>query len=320
MKIKTAFRYSLEYLKSNWINRIILCFLFGIIVSASQLLGTVLSFLPLVITIVFLLPLFFSSIILFHTINKGERLTLKAVINYFLFYFKRPFLGCFRVIFSLLKTFLFSFVLEIIFIFISYFILKTIDPNFSSSINELTNLYVNQSSSMEVIEYINGNESLQNLLFYSTTLPSIFTTLFFFYCISKQATCSLFTLSLDKKFSLISNLVYKKMVSSNRKLVYKYYWGLNWPMFVLALIGAAVGVYFSYINYGTNVIFSSSYGLCGAFLGITIFLPFYFANNETIYMLLFPHFNEALKEVINIYNQFLNSSNPFSKDNNKENE
>jgi hypothetical protein len=296
MKIKELFNLSLNKIKSSAANIIVLSLICGVFTAALFYIDMFLGGFTPIFVILLILPFFFATIMSFRNLKHINEISGRGLFAYFFLYFRAPFSSSFRVIRSFLKTFLISTLSEIVVLIIVYFIFKGIDPAFSNNIAALIEQFTTNPEDTDAINALLV-DSVLHFYFISLIVGSFLSAFIFFIFISYESISIYYKADQPNHHVRLYNYVVTSAIKKNRKEYNKYFWGLNWPMFVLMIIGGALGILISYNIYGFDTLAVTSIGLAGMFLGATIYLPFFLANLESIYTVFSSHFEEAKIEL-----------------------
>lgn len=295
MKIKDMFRITFAKIRKNPANIIVLSLICGLIVSAVFYLQLLFNEMFLLVLLV-VIPFFFATIFSFRNLKYVNEISFKRLMSSYFLYFAIPFRSSFKLIMSFLKTSLFNFLITIIVGVSLYFAFDAIDPLFSDSIVS----YITATSEAEQEVALAQCSLIHDFLYYMYVPESLIFNLIFFMYISFESTSVYLRADKLKFHPNVSRFAFSNAIKENRKEYCKYFFGLNWPMFVLMVIGAVVGVFISQQIFGFDPFASSALGSCGMFLGATIYSPIFFTNQETIYEAFLPHFQQGFHDFINL--------------------
>lgn len=237
------------------------------------------------------LPFLFSIIVMHYRIKDNVEISASNSFRHFALYFTFQFRSSFSVLMSFLKTLIFELVFSIVMFIIVYACFKNFVPSFNDELMSFWD-YLTQYANMEItieqfFEIINtqfyaSDSSLYRFLIW-ILLPSYFVSILFFtYLISIES------LSIFAKFQLkqtnpsFVRACLKGAIKEHKKEFYGSYFGLNWPLFVLMIIGFVLGSLISF-RFTTDYDIVMVIGASSGFALLSFFLPFYLNNMESIY-------------------------------------
>ncbi len=275
------------------LEQIILGLTTGLLIAAILAIDYAIPGINLVLFPLICLPLIFSmtmSHIMLHTADVP--ITVRNSWTNWKLYFHPLFSSSFRFWLSLCKALLVFFVLYFTSTSIASYILPYTNPIAIANLQEL--MEIMQTSSDITIDtitsylYLNNNELF--LIFIYMTFPCILLALVVFtYFISRESLCIHFRSKMPKvAINRFIQMTFTITIRRNRMAIFKDYMSLNWPLFILLVVGFAggsIGGYFIEASFFT--MFTS--GLVGAIVLMSFFLPFYICNMRAIYL---THENE----------------------------
>lgn len=276
--------------KKHPLTRWILSFMFGLFLTVVVMLFIILDnfgYLSIILIPLFVLPFLFAVIAISSSLDNVTYINFKLFFNYFSLYFNRKFRSSFKFLNSLMYTLLFMLVGEVVFALIGFAVVSIIDyPVFMDCINKIqVAIYDGSLLSFNSIEEFINNPYAFNLLqifsCVSSLPPFLISICVFIFLISKNS----FTIYLKKDVKnfdpLHINALHKQSLKGNKSF-YKDYFSLNWPLFVLLVlgftIGTIIGSFFTLDALRLTIISS-----CLGFILMSFYLPFFFSNNEMIY-------------------------------------
>jgi len=272
---------------------------FGLISAGLLLLFLYFLYDAFILSLITVFPLFFASTISHRNMTHKREPSIKKTGLFFFSFFKGRFRGVFKCWWSLLKSLAVFFVMYIILGFIFYEVWKGQSLTFEPTLNQIISLYLNgeiyEENSLNVLLNANNYELLKYFTIVET-LSLVPTALVFVFFICKEQISIINRNELGAADHRFLNLLERNVVKHNRKDFYKLYFGLNWPLFILLLIGMAVGVTLSFVFFDPNnypFAFSLSIGVGLA----SFFLPFYFNNNEAIHDAFMPYYEKGSKDL-----------------------
>lgn len=246
------------------------------------------------------IPLFFACQAATRLMRQSANLTLRGFFGCYLGYFSEHFNSTFRVIRSMLFALIFygaTLLTSIIVTSSCFYAFNYLD--FRSLIDSFTaaSLYSSLDGLFE--QY----SSAINMYLLCTTYPPMAVFSFVFIYFLDRNSISLF-LRLDKQdipgryLGSLNDLV----VKHNKKYFNKAYLCLNWPFYLLFIIGFGLGSYLGYL-YSFDATSLLTFGVIVALaLSFILYGPTLLANKETIYNSLKEEYvreNEQLRERVN---------------------
>lgn len=231
---------------------------------------------------IFFFPLLFACFAILFSIKYGGTVTLGTTFTIGLTYFRSPNFGCFNLLKNLLKGLLVYFVSLFIFMLVlNPIFLKIYGQEFIDSYQGLIDF--SMSTDVEAMQdFLNNNPLIVNYLVLSNALASTFGILFFTYGVIFSSISVYVRMGLPlAPGPAITGLV-NEFFRYNRRSYRRDFWFLNWPVFLLLILGNVVGylivilidMEYFYLNILPNII---GFGL------MLIFLPFMFANMEALF-------------------------------------
>ena len=309
LKTRDLRKISAQNLHKNGIISYVL-FLFAVLLACGFIALNLLVSSFFILTIPFVvLPLMFAAQAATRLMRDTSTLTLKGFFRCFFGYFSEHFRSSFRTIRSALFSLIFyggvlltSFTVALPCFYAFNYL------NFKEFVDTLPTL-LNQTSSIDA--FLDDYIKVFNMISVCTTFPALTAFAFVFVYLADRNSVSIFY-RLDnvknngRYLALINDLVIK----NNRKQFNKAYWALNWPFYLLFILGFAGGAYLGYLySFDSSSLFT--FGLIGAiFVSFVIYGPSLMANKEAIYKSLNNEYinEDALAKVrlANQLNDFLN--------------
>lgn len=256
----------------------------GILMSAVIALDLLLPFLSVVTFPLLVLPMIFSATFQHIIFKTNGQLTVRSSIRSFALYFRREFNSSFGFLFSLLKSIILFFVVEMSISLVLSYILQTTNPAFTESVeNFYTMLEAGDISldNLNSVLYANGNVLFNYMA--SVLFPSVFlAVLFLIYNLSRNSLMIYYRLNLKGVNGRFVAMVYRDTVRRNRMRMLGDYLKLNWPLYLLLVVGFVGGILGGYF-WKKDLLTMLSLGLLGGSFSSSFFLPFYFANQEALF-------------------------------------
>ena len=285
--------------KSTTLESWIIGLLSGFLVSGLIGLGFVSIVLTLIAIPLVCLPIIFAAHLSHYGVRFGREITFSSFLKQYALYFKRPFSSSFSFFPSFLKALITFFIAQTIFATIGYYITSSINPLLADSLNQFLEAYNNSiEMSMDAFDELLLANNGALLLFVTISEIPAFTLAFmvFAYFASRSSVGIFIRLNTPSNNAQFLRVVQADTTRRNRGAMLKDYWSLNWPLFVLMLLGSAGGgVGFYFINNEPELCLAAA--LTGGALLSTFYLPIYLNNMEAIYEKYREQFNTSVKNI-----------------------
>ena len=270
----------------------------AILIAAILALDLVVPALCLLTFPLVILPIVFSGILQHIYLRQNGQLTIRGSLVSFGLYFTPIFRGAFRFLFSLLKSVLVFIIIEMTVSFIVSTIYQATSPQFVEMINSLYDTIYSETLSLEKVnEILMANDAILFRYLVIVLMPSYFiAVLFLIYNISRNSITSYFLADNKKGNPQIARYVYGDVLRNKRFALLRDYWILNWPLYVLLIIGFGGGAVLGYFWKQDLLTMITCGNVLGALLTMFVF-PFYFANQEALYERYKVYFDQGLKNV-----------------------
>ena len=274
-----------ELYKKTTLESWIIGLLSGLLISGFIGLGFVSFILTLIAVPFFCIPIIFAAHISHYSLRFGREITFTGTLRQFFAYFRRPFSSSFSFFPSFLKSLIVFFIGQTVFAVIGYYIASTINPGLTDSMNHFIEVYSNNvEMTMDAFDELLLENNGALLLFVAISeIPAfVLSFLVFTYFASRSSLGIFIRINTPSNNVQFIRAVQADATRNHRGEMAKDYWSLNWPLFVLLLLGAAGGgIGFSFINNDPEICLAAAL-TGGALLG-SFFLPFYLNNMEAIY-------------------------------------
>ena len=287
-----------EYYRHSPVSCWILGLTSGVLVAAIialDLLVPCISFLTIPFLIV---PILFSAQVQHVMLKTEATITVTSSLRTFGLYYKRDFFGTFSIIFNFFKSLVVFLVLETTISMAASTIFVILNPQFEASINSLYQLlYSYEFTYEDIINQLNANYYLILKFLSICIIPSVFIALIFFiYNLSRYSLMVYYKMHLRRTDSRFAKLVYQFAMRGRRIEMLRNYLSLQWPLYLLLVIGFAGGSVFGYFFY-YDILKMIGFGLVGGALLGAFFLPFYFSNMQALYDMYAGLYDAVTKEV-----------------------
>ena len=256
----------------------------GILITALTALNLVAPGVIFVVFPLLIIPIIFSGMLQHIIFKTRGQLTLSSSLKAFGLYFRRDFFGCFSIIISSIKGLVCFLAIEMTASFISSTILQATSKNF---IDALTNFYtVIENESLvysDILDALYAYDGILFIYFAAIVFPAVFIAFAYaLYSMSRTSIVIYFKMHVKNINVRFAKMVYGDVVRRNRWRLLKDYMLLNWPLYLLYIIGSAGGVVGCFFWKG-DLLYMFAGGLIGGALLSMFFLPFYFGNQEVLY-------------------------------------
>ena len=281
MTIKEIKNNAFEIYKKHKLNSWILSIICGLFIAALLLIGILSEIFYLLIIPLVVFPFFFSCFLCHLGLSRKDELTAGNLFKGYSLFFKYPYRSSFSAIRSFFKTLLVELAVSGAVLGICYAIYSQ-SETFSVTINEIIEQLANNTITNESLQALldaNDNE-VGNYVNITNAITFLIGALAFIIFISRES-ITIYT-RLNIKNVPLAHQIARAAIRVNYKQFNKAYFALNWPLFVIILVGMIGGCVLSIMVF-------DNYAICGAVglaMGIglsSFFLPFYFANMEAIF-------------------------------------
>ena len=287
-----------EYYRHSPISCWILGLTSGVLVAAIIALDLLVPFISFLAFPFLVVPILFSAQVQHVMLKTEATITVTSTLRTFGLYYKRDFFGTFSIIFNFLKSLILFLVLETSISMIASYIFMLVNPQFEASVNSLYQLlYSYEFTYEDIVNQLNANNYLILKFLSVCIIPSVFISLIFFiYNLSRYSLMVYYKMHLRRTDSRFAKLVYQFASRGRRMEMFKNYMSLQWPLYLLLVLGFAGGSVFGYFFY-YDILKMISFGMVGGALLGAFFLPFYFSNMQAFYDMYAGLYDAVTKEV-----------------------
>ena len=298
MRLSKLKQQALDYYRHSPVSCWILGITTGIIVAgiiALDLLVPFLSFLTIPLLVV---PVLFSAQIQHVMLKTDATITVTSSVRTFGLYYKRDFFGTFSIIFNFIKSAILFLIFETAISAVAGFFFALFNPQIEPSIKSLNELlYSYEFTYEDIVNQFSAHNYLLLNYFSIVVIPSFFIALIFFiYNLSRNSVMVYYKMQLKRTDSRFAKLVYQFAIRGRRIEMLRNYLSLQWPLYLLLVLGFAGGSVFGYYFYH-DILKMLAFGLTGGALLGMFFLPFYFANQQAFYDMYAGLYHEVTKQV-----------------------
>lgn len=281
---KELFKKSIESYKKHPLTSWILAIFCGLVLSGLVILCMLDTLLLIVVVPFILLPFLFACYMLHLGLGYDSTLTLTNFFKFFGMFFKRPFNGSFNFFRSLLKYLIASLICEALFGLVAYIVCVSInEAMFYQMFNTFMELVLSSEGIVDLQLALGDSYTMYLIFMNVSTIPaSIVAFIYFVYNIVFYSGTIYLRASLRKLNGRFIDMVFKYTHKEIAKTYKKDFIALEWPLFVLLVVGAIVGSLIPLLFTSDTMIITLS-GVAGGLLLMTFYLPFHFSNMETLY-------------------------------------
>ena len=297
-KVSELRKEAFDKFQQNYVNSIILSVICVLFIAGVVMVGLLMGGVSMILVMLVGLPFFFGCVMTHFSLQTQPTITGKYLFGSYIAYFRPPFFGCFRVIVSFFKTILYSLIVTAIVTGIVYLVFMQ-EAGFNDQIKELIEMYKTEHTAEEWrIFFETNNYQLYRFMCASMVPTTLFEYLLFADFIAKEQVNAYLRLNYPLVHPIVHKQAMKQLKKDNRKALFKYHYGLNWPLIVLMAIGGGIGSYVSYLMFEYNFSNMMTIGAVGMVLMMALYLPLYFHNQEAIYTEIKPLYPEYTGRVM----------------------
>ncbi len=274
-----------NYRKNGYFAHIIYFFL-TLFACVFILLGVFYLELLFIIIPLVVIPCIFAANIVVMLMREQPYLSFGGFVRCFTLYFSNKFRSSYKVIFSFLWSLLVYVVLDTILLVIINLCFYYLDVNgYQAMYHDIVTQLFSNISSDEFMNVLNKYVSNFSHILVCTLSPSLLGTSFFFISLFNRNSISIYErLDNTSPFGRVSAILHSNVISHNRMKIFKENVCLNYPFYILLLIGMGVGGYLGYlINPSYDLVFLGGL-ILGLVLSFGLYGPVLIANNEAIYI------------------------------------
>ena len=266
------------------------------------------------------LPFLFASHVACYYLQINQQISLSAYARYFMGFFRSQFRGSFRGLISFLKSLGFYFATIIVAGITFYLIFKAqYGDTFVNSFNTLAFQYMNNAEFTyeELVVLLEDNDNmLLTFIVYISAVAIPLSMLAFIYYISFSSLSIYYRANVAFGAAALLKMSVGNTFARHRAEMRKDWFSLNWPMLVLSFAGM---IGFGLLDYFLikRIDLLPTFVIVGGVALLMFYLPFYFANMETIYKKYETHFKEGNQEAIETILRRIQSSIDLSEEEKK---
>lgn len=286
----------------------------GALIAAIIALDLLLPFFSFITIPLLVIPIIFSATIQHAFLKTNATITMGSSIRTFALYYKREFFGSYSIIFNFIKSAIVFFILEMAVSSVASYIFLLTNSQFHASLDSLNNLLATyEFSYADIMNALTANNYLLFNYLIISIVPAFFlAVLFFIYNTSRYSVIVYYKMHLKRTDSRFAKLVYQFALRGRRMEMFGAYMSLNWPLYLLLLLGFGGGAFLGYYFY-QDLMKIFAFGMVGGATLGTFFLPFYFSNMQAFYDMYAPLYKDVTKAVTSSLIGNLQSDIEFSE-------
>lgn len=256
----------------------------GILIAAILALDLVVPFLSIFLFPLLCLPILFSAMLQHVMLQKMDRITVSTSFKMFGLYFTRSFSGSFSYLMSLVKTLIIFVGIQGIVSFSSSLILLLTNGSFTLAIQDFSQILADEEATFEKIQEVlySYDGLLMHYMIYTFLPPYILSLLFLIYLLSRNSLTIYYSLHSKNLNPYFARAIVRMVIRKRRWQMVGRQFILNWPFFLLILLGLAGGAVLGYFWQGDLLTMIATANIGGALLA-SFYLPFYLSNQEAFY-------------------------------------
>ena len=139
------------------------------------------------------------------------------------------------------------------------------------------------------------------------------TLIYFIYNLSRASIMIYYRLHVRAGHPRLIRFIYNDARRRNMRRMIKDYVSLNWPLYLLLIVGFAGGAVGGYF-WQHDILTMFACSLVGAALAVSFFLPFYFGNQQAFYDYYVDEFRQSTENVSNMFLKNLEANINFSEE------
>ena len=273
----------------------------GILIAAILALDLVVPGLMIVTFPFLIVPIVFSATLHHIMLRRGAPLTVFGSFKSFILYFTGTFFGSFSIITSFLKSVLCFIIIEFIVSMVASTLFQVLSPVFIESIKAFTALIEDaEATTADMMALLEINGGILNTYLIVVFVPSFLASvIFLLYLLSRNSITIYLRMKLNNNNPRFIKMIYQDVLRRKRFKMLGDYFMLNWPLYVLLILGFSSGAVLGYF-WKQDLLTVITVALSMGALLSSFFLPFYFPNNEALYEKYDPDFHAGAAVIANM--------------------
>lgn len=308
-------QHALEYYKHAPVASWILGLTTGIIIAAFVALDLLLPALSFFIFPFVIIPILFSTTLQFISIKTNQQVTMITSLRGFGLYYRPNFFGSFSYLGALAKAIFTFLITEIVVSSIASFAFMSFIPTFNDSVLSFYELLQSEETNIEAINSVFTAEGgILFIYFCVVFFPSIgLAIVYFVYNISRSSIMIYYRLHVRGGNSRLIRYIYSDARRRNMGRMIRDYLSLNWPLYLLIVLGFGGGAVGGYFWKGDIITMFVGSTIGAAFLA-SFFFPFYFNNQQAFYDYYVKEFRISTEKVSRILLSNIEANISFSQE------
>ena len=296
----------------------------GVMCGLFLIIATILAFIdPLLLIIaipLIALPFLFASHVACYYLQINQQINISAFFRYFVGFFRVQFRGSFRALISFLKSLAFYVGMSFLAGIVLFLIFKAqYGETFVNSFNSLIHQYFYSSEATyeDIVEILNANDGqLLTFIIYASVVAIPLAMLAFIYYVSFSSISIYYRTNVLVASASLLKMSVNSTYALHRKNMRKDWFALNWPMLALSFLGM-IGFALLDLFIVRRIDLLPAFVIVGGVVLLMFYLPFYFANMETIYKKYEQYFKEGNQRAIETILARIQSSIELSEEEKK---
>ena len=266
------------------------------------------------------LPFLFASHVACYYLQINQQINPSAFFRYFMGFFRAQFRGSFRGLISFLKSLAFYFGMAILSGIVLFIIFRAqYGDTFTNAFNSLAYQYVYSADATyeDIVTLLNANNGMLLTFIISVSAVAIpLAMLAFIYYVSFSSISIYYRTNIIVASASLLKMSVSSTYALHRKSMRKDWFALNWPMLLLSFLGMiAFALLDLFIVRRIDLL--PAFVIVGGVALLMFYLPFYFANMETIYKKYEQYFKEGNQRAIEAILQRIQNSIELSEEEKK---
>lgn len=266
-----------------------------------------------------IIPFVFSAMGCIASYPKGGQLSNAQFFRGYPAYYRRPYFGCYRVIWSYFKGLMLGVLIAFFIVFVIVLCLMSRDPDFLADLLYLAALSEYPSLD-EFYLYLEENAAMN--AFYLSMVGLLFGSvdIMFFYFLLGEAP-NPFLLNYAKGLNAKGLTMMKKQINMMGGTYRKDFWKVMWPAYIALPLGYALGFMVGYfipsnIQYQETLCLACSYA--GIFIAVILVLPYISMASSNLAEAHRPEFQKATLDMAKKAFEFAEMQRKYQEQNIKE--
>lgn len=249
-----------------------------------------------------LIPVLFALQVNMADVEGGSQFSNKGLWSSFRRYFVGPFNGCYNVINSFFKAFLFSLLGSVIYAIVFVSIAQYVSPTLGTTIEAVVSMIESGVGFDDVTASLSSSPTFVYMLLSVQIVEGLIFTVLFIHYILGSAPMALIQGIMGTGDRRGVRMIYQATRKSNRGLYNKNYSKFAWPLYPLVIVGFFMGLAISLlvlvraefvylddpVTVFNGLMFAIPMGVLGSVLLLAFYLPYFFYSVEAFAFELIP--------------------------------